>query len=49
MAQVKHIINIFKTKTKSLAQGLFIFNNILEHIKYTLDMITAKMIARGVL
>ena len=46
MAQVEHVINIFKAKTNGLAQGLFIFNNVLEHMKHASDVITAKGMAK---
>jgi hypothetical protein len=46
IAQVEHVINIFKAKTNGLAQGLFIFNNVLEHMKHASDVITAKGMAK---
>jgi hypothetical protein len=45
--QVEHAIGIFEAKINGLAQGLFIFNNAPEHIKYALDAITARGMVKG--
>jgi hypothetical protein len=49
MAQVEHVINIFEAKTNGLAQGLFMFDNALGHMKHASDAITAKGMAKGAL
>jgi len=49
MAQVECAIDIFEAKTNGLAQGLFIFDNALGHMKQASDVITAKGMVKGAL
>jgi len=45
--QVECAIRIFEAKTNGLAQGLFMFNNALGHMKCALDVITARGMVKG--
>jgi len=47
MAQVECAIDIFEAKTNGLAQGLFMFDNVLGHMKRASDAITAKGMVKG--
>ena len=48
IAQVDRVMHIFKAKTNSLAQGLFMFNNAPSHLKRADDAISSRKMVKSV-
>ncbi|SRR5258708_39031209 len=48
LAQVDHMIDLFKGRTNSNAQGLFLFDNAPSHQKWVLDALSARNMVKGV-